>query len=359
MTIDKSIMKSKFRGAMLGSLMGDCLGAPFEFDNVTLGDRLVIQKYFDKLEDPTLKVPYKKYTDDTAMLKSVAQFLTDKPEPDYKFLAKLFVREFFKEPNRGYGQGVVEVFSKLKDTKCEDPFKPAKEQFDGSGSYGNGGAMRIAPIPLFFYDDYDAMLDVATKATQITHTNPLGVNGALLQSIAIHKALMCDPKKPINSKDFCNDLFHKIKQIESDQADELDIEYGSTYQLKMKIVENFLNKKYDEELDDEVLMCLGNSVTAHESVPTAIYCFLRALEDIPPIKTDNIFRRTIQYAITLGGDTDTIACMAGSIAGAYLGEETINKTLLKHCEGYEVILEMADNLFECRQAVESTSSESS
>lgn len=61
----------------------------------------------------------------------------------------------------------------------------------------------------------------------------------------------------------------------------------------MKIVENFLNKKYDEELDDEVLMCLGNSVTAHESVPTAIYCFLRALEDIPPIKVNKFNLATL------------------------------------------------------------------
>lgn len=58
-----------------------------------------------------------------------------------------------------------------------------------------------------------------------------------------------------------------------------------------------------------------------------------------------MFRRTIQYAISLGGDTDTIASMAGAIAGAYLGVETINKNLQKHCELHDETLEMADNLF--------------
>lgn len=58
-----------------------------------------------------------------------------------------------------------------------------------------------------------------------------------------------------------------------------------------------------------------------------------------------MFRRTIQYAITLGGDTDTIASMAGAIAGAYLGVEAINENMLKHCEFHEEMLEMADDLF--------------
>lgn len=94
------------------------------------------------------------------MMRSVANFLLDRPDPDMKHLARLFVNEFFKQPGRGYGQNVVEVFEKLKDTKYKDVFKPATEQFNGSGSYGNGGAMRIAPIPLFFHENFDAMLKV-------------------------------------------------------------------------------------------------------------------------------------------------------------------------------------------------------
>jgi poly(ADP-ribose) glycohydrolase ARH3 len=62
-------------------------------------------------------------------------------------------------------------------------------------------------------------------------------------------------------------------------------------------------------------------------------------------QNNNIFRRTIQYAVTLGGDTDTIACMAGAIAGAYMGEEAVNKYMGKQCEGYQEIIEMADNLY--------------
>jgi len=61
-------------------------------------------------------------------------------------------------------------------------------------------------------------------------------------------------------------------------------------------------------------------------------------------QTENPFRRTIQYAISLGGDTDTIASMAGAIAGAYYGYSTVSKNLQKHCEATEQFIAYADKL---------------
>lgn len=347
--LEASVLKSKFKGCLLGALIGDCTGSPYEGDTITHGDKLIIQRYYDKLEDPSFTAPFKSYTDDTAMTKSVAKFLTDKPEPDYKFLARLFVNEYFKEPRRGYGEGVVEVFHKLKNSKFEDIYKPASEQFLGAGSFGNGGAMRIAPIALYFYDNYKAMLEVATNATRLTHTHFLGVHGALLQAVTIDLALKFNPNVKINPERFCAELFRRIRKIEriDEDTDELDERDYSrkAYQEKLKVVEYLLGKKHDDELDEEVILTLGNGVSAYESVPTAIYCFLKSLQEIPSIQTDNIFRRTIQYAVTLGGDTDTIASMAGAIAGAYLGEEAVNPYLAKHCEFSKEIAELAENLF--------------
>jgi poly(ADP-ribose) glycohydrolase ARH3 len=60
-----------------------------------------------------------------------------------------FVDEFYKEPWRGYGANVVTVFEKLRESQFRHIYDPAREQFDGRGSYGNGGAMRIAPMALF------------------------------------------------------------------------------------------------------------------------------------------------------------------------------------------------------------------
>lgn len=155
------------------------------------------------------------------MMKSVAQFLIDKPEPDMKHLAKLFVTEYFQEPRRGYGQNVVEVFGKLRNSKYQDIFRPSQDQFNGLGSYGNGGAMRIAPIPLYFYDDFENMLHIATESTKITHSNILGIHGAILQCLAIHQAFLTDSESPINREEFCINLLEKMKTIEASCYEEL------------------------------------------------------------------------------------------------------------------------------------------
>lgn len=60
-------------------------------------------------------------------------------------------------------------------------------------------------------------------------------------------------------------------------------------------------------------------------------------------------RRTLEYAITLGGDTDTIASMAGSICGALYGEKVISENILAHCEGFEDIKTMAVELYDASQ----------
>lgn len=67
-------------------------------------------------------------------------------------------------------------------------------------------------------------------------------------------------------------------------------------------------------------------------------------------QTNNPFRRAIQYAITLGGDTDTIASMAGAIAGAYYGDTGISTALQKHCEDAGDTMELADELLEAVEA---------
>ncbi len=61
-----------------------------------------------------------------------------------------FSDEFYKEPHRGYGGSVSAVFEALRKEDLDDVFEPAKRQFDGQGSFGNGGAMRISPAALFY-----------------------------------------------------------------------------------------------------------------------------------------------------------------------------------------------------------------
>lgn len=89
----------------------------------------------------------------------------------------------------------------------------------------------------------------------------------------------------------------------------------------------------------------GNGIAAFESVPTAIYCFLRCMDPDPEIPSAfNSLQRTLIYSISLGGDTDTIATMAGAIAGAYYGMEQVPESWQQSCEGYEETDVLAQSL---------------
>ena len=104
-----------------------------------------------------------------------------------------FVEEYFGDPTRrevglGYGGHVVKVFHKLRAQNFEDLFGPAKQQFNGSGSYGNGGAMRVAPLALFCHSDYKELINLVRQSAEITHTHKQGCNGTILQ---VNLQFMC------------------------------------------------------------------------------------------------------------------------------------------------------------------------
>lgn len=71
-------MLAKFRGTLYGVLAGDCCGAPFEGEEIlNAGSRLVLRKYFEKLEGPYFSAPKKSFTDDTALTLAVARCLVE------------------------------------------------------------------------------------------------------------------------------------------------------------------------------------------------------------------------------------------------------------------------------------------
>lgn len=125
------------------------------------------------------------FTDDSAMTYSLAKSLVEAKELDIIDVARRFVKSYYQEPNRGYGPSVVTVFEKLRGSKFADVLAPAKQQFNGQGSWGNGGAMRITPIALFCYQNYDKLLDTVRKETELTHTHKVGIDGAILQVIQL------------------------------------------------------------------------------------------------------------------------------------------------------------------------------
>ncbi|XP_053985839.1 ADP-ribosylhydrolase ARH3-like isoform X2 [Hylaeus volcanicus] len=279
------------------------------------------------------------------MTRSVAKSLIETKDLDVVDLAKKFVKSYYLEPNRGYGPGVVTVFQKLRGNKFSDVLSPAKEQFNGQGSWGNGGAMRVTPVALFCYQNYDKLLDMVRKTTQLTHTHKVGIDGAILQAVAVQQSLLLNPSEELNVTNFIDNLIHKMEQIEKDE-DGLGLSEPQPYKAQLDIIKTLISESNEGPHEEKVVQKLGNSVTALYSVPTAIFCFLRAQKPITGIETENPLRRAVQYAISLGGDTDTIGSMTGAIAGAFYGENNINSNLLQHCEASDEFRTLADQLFD-------------
>jgi poly(ADP-ribose) glycohydrolase ARH3 len=135
---------------------------------------------------------------------------------------------------------------------------------------------------------------------------------------------------------------HSLREVAMSSSAELP------YTNKLRIIQEFLQRP-EPPKRSEVVQKLGNGTKALESVPTALYCFLLAAhhENLPEltVKITNPVLRSIFYAISLGGDTDTIASMSGAISGAYWGNMGIPNEIVQVCEGYKDILNMADSLY--------------
>ncbi|CAL8087144.1 unnamed protein product [Orchesella dallaii] len=147
-------------------------------------------------------------------------------------------------------------------------------------------------------------------------------------------------------------LFENLKQFMHHSSSYKEKEFlrpaEPTYCDKLRVTLEFLARS-QPPTRIEVIERLGNGNKAIDSVPTAIYSFLFATkhdmlpEMSTPIKSPVL--RCIFHAISLGGETDTVAAMAGAIAGAYWGYSQIPNEILRVCEGWTEILKLADELF--------------
>ncbi|MHA1606612.1 MAG: ADP-ribosylglycohydrolase family protein [Candidatus Freyarchaeota archaeon] len=298
-------LKSKFRGSMLGTGVGDALGRPLE------------GRAFPCLASGQLPVFDGRYTDDTEMMIGVAESLIEKEGFDGEHMVKVFMRNY--DPTRGYGPGPPAVFRMIMRG---EPWDAASRMlFHGEGSYGNGAAMRVAPVGLLYFDDPETLRRVAYGSSLTTHAHRLGMEGAALQAYAVALAVRSKPPK-LNPYDF-------LEELESFTVEDV-------YRSKLKAARRLLGEGAGKR---RVVSSLGNSVEAFESVPTAIYSFAA---------NSGSFKDAVVYAVSLGGDTDTIGAMTGAISGAYHGEEGIPEGWKSKLENGEYIAKLADKLFELK-----------
>ena len=252
---------------MLGAIIGDTVGSIYEFHNT---------KDFDF----ELFTPDSGYTDDSIMTMAVAFWLLKDKECSYESLEDSMV--LFGQncpcPNGGYGAGFYRWLFFPRDLdNFDDKYGESPYQSDRGrhpyGSWGNGSAMRVSAIGWFF-DTLEETERVAAISAAITHNHPEGIKGAQATAAAIFLARTGKTKEEI--RDY--------------------IERTYAYDLH-KSWEYWHYRYYWQD------SCQG-------TVPQAIICFLDS----------NNFEDAIRKAVSLGGDSDTLACITGGIAEAYYKE---------------------------------------
>ena len=233
-----------------------------------LGDIIGSPYEFDanniKTKDFPLFSERSEFTDDTVMTCAVAEALLNCGEhPDREILEQAMIDSMRKYGHRypfaGYGMN----FSMWLEQ--EDP-KP----YD---SFGNGSAMRVSAVPWLFQEDLWQALSIAAATAEVTHNHPEGIKGAQATAAVIFMALHGASKEEIKgtiSKVFGYDLSRTC---------------------------------------DEIRPSYHHVESCQETVPEAIIAFLEG----------ESFEDVIRTAVSLGGDSDTLTAIAGSMAEAYYG----------------------------------------
>ena len=244
---------------MYGAILGDMIGAPYEFDRG------------DKTKDFPLFSRYSHFTDDSVMTVAVAEALLNTIGKSDEAIKAGLVRSMRKwglaYPNAGYGR----MFYYWLCKKDPQPYN----------SYGNGSAMRVSAAGWLF-DTLEKTRHTARLTAEVTHNHPEGIKGAEATASAIFLARNGKSKNEI--RDFIVN------------------EFG--YDLSRTC--------------DDIRPTYRHVETCQQTVPEAITAFLEG----------NGFEDVIRTAVSLGGDCDTLTCIAGGIAEAYYG---VPDDLKKEC----------------------------
>ena len=294
-------MLNKFQGCLIGLALGDALCAPFEGG--------IVERKLWKIIGAT-KNNKIRYTDDTQMTLDVAYSLIQHKGINQDALAKRFADSY--QWSRGYGSTAAKL---LKGIKKGKDWRKLNKKYFKEGSFGNGAAMRVAPIALAYYKKSTKQLFINAKKTAvITHAHPDAIIGTY--NIAFTIAAMLKGK---------HESF--LKQLIAINHDR--------YQYKLELARDWVESE-EEISKKDIIFYLGNSIQAIDSTVTAIYLALRFI--------NSDFLDMINFIQQLGGDTDTIAAMSGAIWGAKNGLDAIKYKNIEQLESFEKILLYAQEL---------------
>ncbi len=309
-------IKDRFSGCILGLAIGDALGMPFEGWSPASIKRLWKESVAPTgslktfLPSPSRGLGPGQYTDDTLMALCHTRSLIERGGVDPEDIARKFVEWYDSGNLRGIGGTTAYAIRRLKKG-----YNWQESGATGEYAAGNGGAMRIAPVGLFYHNDLTALKEAVRKAVIITHNNTEAVAGALAVAYLVARSI----REELNPGTAIQDV--------------------SDFIGPCKVRENLLKAKEllnSNATPAEATRILGTSGYVVETVASAVVCFLYSPND---------FYNTVVNAVEGGADSDTTAAVAGAISGSYNGTKGIPEDWLKGVEDLAGLQALGSRLY--------------
>lgn len=279
MVIDDALERA--RASLLGLAVGDAFGETM----TTPGARLRIAKRLIHRARPW------RWTDDTAMAIAIVEVLARHGTCDPDALAAAFALWWRAEPWRGYGLGASMLLSRVA---AGAPWRAeARALFGGAGSFGNGAAMRAAPIGAYFAPDLDRVKAEALRSAEPTHAHADGAAGAV--AVAIAAALAC---AGTGGGALLEETARFVPESPTRARIRRAIELG--FDLEVQLA--------GEELGT------GCEISARDTVPFCLWVAARHLES---------YETAIWTATSEPGDTDTMGAIVGGVVACATGASGI------------------------------------
>jgi ADP-ribosylglycohydrolase len=228
-----------------------------------------------------------RFTDDTIMAISVCACLQRYGGIEPEWLAESFVRHY--DPERGYGSAMNALLTRLDAIGAANWFEEAQELFNGEGSFGNGAAMRVAPVGAYFAHDLNLVAEHAALAAITTHCHPEGLAGAV--AVALAAALASrrrESGEPVDAKAFLDRV--RRNTPESVVRDGI----GRALELPDAMT----------PLDAALTIGNGSHGTAQDTVPFALWSAARSLDN---------YENALWETVNGGGDVDTNCAIVGGV----------------------------------------------
>lgn len=306
-------LSNQFKGCFVGLACGDYLGMPVEFSK----GRAEVVNYFkgeklrpvDFIHDTTGKSTLGYYTDDTCMAMCLAESLVEN-DFDVKDQFRRYKKWLFDGYNTPFGDrqfGIGNITLRMLMTLEEDNLPVELIHRESHG--GNGALMRCAPIGLFYHKDIESLRDYSIKSAIITHNNSDAAWSCVVLNFFIAYSLLGKDKN-----DFVALFLADHKDCPDNIKELLLIDYGA------------LPEKHN----------LDNSGYTLHTLKIALYSFFRT----------NNYEEAVTEAIFMGGDADTQGAVAGALAGAYYGRDSIPAAWADVLINRDYIERQAANLYE-------------